>query len=93
MSGHLTRKKARGEIYIYLRESFRKGKKVTNKNIYGFGKMPNALELLYSFREDYDLYPKELLEKGYNLDDLDEWILTLETQVTGTGRDFELTNK
>jgi len=91
MSGHLTRKKARGSIYIYLRESFRKGEKVTNKNIYSFGKMPEALESLYSFREDYSSFPSELLEEGYNLDDLDEWILTLETQVTGTGRDFKLT--
>lgn len=92
MPGHLTRKKSRGHIYIYLRESFRVGKKTTNKNIYSFGKMPGALEFLYTVRDNYDLFPKELLDKGYNYDDLDEWILTLETQVTGTGRDFTLTN-
>lgn len=90
MSGHLTRKKSRGQIYIYLRQSIREGKKTTNKNIYSFGKMPGALEFLYEVRDNYDLFPKELLEKGYTLNDLDEWILTLETQVTGTGRDFTL---
>lgn len=90
--GHLHKKRGRGKFYIYLRESFRNGDKVENINIYSFGKMPGALEFLYSIREDYSLFPEELLKKGYNLDDLDEWIMTLETQVTGTGREFKLTN-
>jgi hypothetical protein len=89
-TGYLTRKKAKGQVYIYLRKTFSEGNKIRNQNIYSFGRMPGALESMYQLRENPDSFPEELLKAGYNLDDLDEWILTIETQVTSSGRSFKL---
>jgi hypothetical protein len=52
--------------------------------------MPGALENMYQLRENPESFPKELMAAGYNLDDLDEWILTIETQVTSSDRTFKL---
>lgn len=88
--GYLTRKKAKDHTYIYLRKTFQEGGRVKNKNIYSFGRMPRALEEMYKLREEPENFPDELIKAGYNLDDLDEWIMTIETQITSSGRPFNL---
>lgn len=37
-------------------------------------------------------FPEEILKLGYNLDDLDDWIMTLETGYSKTGRKLTLYN-
>lgn len=89
--GFLSKNKANGKTYIYLRTSQRSQddyKKVIKKNIFSFGSMPGALEKMYHWRENIEKFPADLLGKGYNLDDLDEWILTLETKITKNGKRF-----
>ncbi len=41
---------------------------------------------MYSLRENPEDFPMVLSERKFNLD---EWILTMETNVTSTGKDFE----
>ena len=87
--GYLSRKKSNGNTYIYLRRSYRERSKVKHEYIYSFGSMPKALEKMYWYRENPEKFPKELEERGYNLKDLYEWIMTMETKVTSTGREFK----
>lgn len=92
--GFLTKNKARGHTYIYLRKSKQvreNGKEYIKKtNLFSFGKMPQALNLMYEWEQNPELFPQELKEQGYDLADLREWILTLETKVTSTGKKFEI---
>ena len=88
-SGYLSKKKSNGNTYIYLRRSYREDNKVKHEYIYSFGSMPNALEKMFWLRDNPEQFPKELKERGYNLMDLDNWIMTIETRVTSTGRVFE----
>lgn len=91
--GYLTKKKSNGAFYIYLRRSYRKQNKVNHEYIFSFGKMPNALEHMYWIRDNPEKFPTELIERHFNLDDLQEWILTIETGVTSTGRNFGVKNQ
>lgn len=50
--------------------------------------MPNALEKMYTLRENPEDFPQDLRGRNYNLDDLDDWIMTIETRKTSRGRDF-----
>ncbi|GAF66422.1 hypothetical protein BTS2_3323 [Bacillus sp. TS-2] len=88
--GYLSKKISKGKTYIYLRKSYREGKEVKNEYLYSFGPMPHALEKMYSIRGNPDTFPKELTNQDYDLLDLNEWILTLETKLTSTGRSFEV---
>lgn len=88
--GYLTRRKARGHTYIYLKKSKREGKKIKELNLYSFGKMPEAIERMYEIREKPEIFPDELKNLGFNLDHLDEWILTIETKTTSSGRPFDV---
>ncbi|PJN91479.1 hypothetical protein [Bacillus sp. mrc49] len=88
--GYLSKKKANGSIYIYVRRSYRVGKRTSHKNIYGFGPLPAALEKMYQIRENPNTFPETLSLEGFNLSDLHEWILTIETNITSTGRDFSI---
>lgn len=87
-SGYLSRKKSKGKIYLYLRRSYREEGNVKHQYLHSFGPLPNALEVLYSLRENPENFPISLEEQGFTLIDLQEWILTVETRVTSTGRDF-----
>ena len=51
--------------------------------------MPEALEKMYKIRDNPQTFPKDLIDKGFELRDLYDWILTIETKVTSTGRRFE----
>lgn len=90
MLGYLIRKKSKGNTYIYLRTSNRNNGVIEHEYIYSFGKMPIALNHLYSIVNDEIPFPCKLKEKGYEIRHLLDWIMTLETQKTMTGRDFSL---
>ena len=87
-TGYLARKCYSNKVYIYLRKSFRENGKTKNKTLYSFGVTEKALDQLKGIRSNPDLFPLELKRLNFNLDDVDEWILTLETKVTSTGREF-----
>ncbi|WP_281203325.1 hypothetical protein [Cytobacillus kochii] len=88
-TGYLTKKVSKGRTYIYLRKSYRVDKKIKHKYLYSFGVMPEALEKMYKIRDNPQTFPKDLIDKGFELRDLYDWILTIETKVTSTGRRFE----
>ncbi|MEK5105031.1 hypothetical protein MKX83_24120 [Cytobacillus sp. FSL M8-0252] len=88
--GYLSKKISKGHTYIYLRKSYRVNKKIKHKYLYSFGSMPDALEKMYKMRENPDNFPRELIEMGFDLIDLYNWILTIETKVTSTGRSFNI---
>lgn len=89
-SGYLARKKSNGGIYIYLRRSYRENGKVKHENLYSFGAMPKALEKMYWLRDNPEEFPEELKQRHFDLIDLYDWIMTIETEVTPTGRAFEI---
>ncbi|MDM5205355.1 hypothetical protein [Cytobacillus kochii] len=88
--GYLSKKISKGHTYIYLRKSYRVDKEIKHKYLYSFGSMPDALEKMYEMRDNPQGFPKELIELGFDLIDLYDWILTIETKVTSTGRSFNV---
>ncbi|NRG31727.1 hypothetical protein [Niallia circulans] len=88
--GYLTKKTSKGKVYLYIRKSYREGKRVKHQYIYGFGPIETAKEKLYKIFEEEIEFPKELKINGFNLDDVYDWILTLETGVTKSGRLFDI---
>lgn len=88
--GYLSKKKVSNKTYIYIRKSFRENKKIKHEYIYSFGSMPGALEKMYWLRDHPELFPNELADRGFDFSDLYDWILTMETGVTSTGRDFNI---
>lgn len=86
--GYLTKKKSHGKLYIYVRKTYREGKNIKHEYIYSFGAMPDALEKMYWYRDNPEQFPLELIAKGYDLVDLYDWIMTMETNVTSKGREF-----
>lgn len=89
-SGYLTKKHAKGKVYLYLRRSYREKLKIQHEYIHSFGAMPKALEKMYWLRDNPESFPICLIKKGFDLTDLDNWILTVETNVTSTGREFKI---
>ena len=87
---YLIRKKSKDNVYIYLRNSTRANGRVQHEYIFSFGKMPDALDFLYSVSNGDTPFPLKLHEKGYEMKDVMEWIMTLETKRTATGRNFEV---
>ncbi|MEC3020339.1 hypothetical protein P9Z80_24110 [Bacillus cereus] len=83
---------AKGRIYVYLAKEvyIRKdrGKNISKTEIlYRFGEHNKALEMLYSWRDNYEFsFPKELIHKGYGWPDLNDWILSIETGYSKMGR-------
>lgn len=90
MLGYLIRKKSKGKTYIYLRTSKREQGVIKHEYIYSFGKMPNALNHLYSIANNELPFPDELKRKGCEIKHILDWIMTLETQRTTTGREFNI---
>lgn len=90
MIGYLIRKKSKGNTYIYLRQSKREGGEIKHDYIYSFGKMPAALDHLYSIVNEEIPFPNNLKSEGYDIQNVLDWIMTLEIQQTKNGRDFSL---
>lgn len=81
----ISQKRAKGNLYIYLFEYSNTGTYNT-QSLYGFGRKEIALNNMRKWRKDFSLFPKELIEFGCTRKDLNEWIKTLETGVTKTGK-------
>ncbi|QKH04973.1 hypothetical protein FOC93_01925 (plasmid) [Bacillus cereus] len=71
---------AKERRYVYLAVAEKKNKKVHTHIVYGFGPLEKALETMYEMRGDFEkLFPLELKERGYDWEDINEWILSIET--------------
>lgn len=84
----LSQVKVKGRRYIYLTEYVGKKKygKYTERNVYGFGEKNKAFETMRQWQNDFSTFPEHLLKLGYGEKDLEDWIRTLETGISKTGR-------
>ncbi|PHE46926.1 hypothetical protein COF53_14875 [Bacillus pseudomycoides] len=93
-NGFLKFVRSKGSQYVYLAKGIKESGKKKTVTIFGFGKMPNALERLYNWRDEYDsLFPNELKQMNYDWHDLNEWILSLETGYSKKGRKLIIAKK
>lgn len=86
--GYLKFVKSRNKTYVYLHGRI-KGDKC-KKHLFAFGQIDDALENMYSMRGHLS---EELFSLGFGYDDLEEWILTLETRSTRTGKPIQILAK
>lgn len=86
--GYLTKKHVKGKIYIYVRQSYRESNSVKHRYLFSFGVMPEALNKMYRILEQEEPFPETLSESHFTLEDVYDWILTIETGVTSKGRSF-----
>ncbi|PGK19267.1 hypothetical protein CN903_24840 [Bacillus cereus] len=85
--GFLTFNRSKGKLYVYLTKAFRENGKKKNITLYKFGRVDIALENMYTWRDNFEsMFPKELLNIGYDWNDLHNWILSLETGYSNKGR-------
>ena len=69
---------AKERRYVYLVVAEKKNKKVHTHMVYGFGPLEKALETMYEMRDDFEnLFPLELKERGYDWEDINDWILSI----------------
>lgn len=65
-------------MYIWLQQK----RKQTSENTYCIQIRPTrkALETMYGMRDNFEnRFPPELKDKGYDWEDLNDWILSIET--------------
>ncbi|MDG5787793.1 hypothetical protein QA612_09800 [Evansella sp. AB-P1] len=86
--GFLSQVRVKGKQYIYLSEYIGTSKysTKTDVHVYGFGERKKALDKFKLWQKDFMSFPKQLIQKGYGRSDLDQWITTLETGTSPTGR-------
>ncbi|KAB5636575.1 hypothetical protein E8M24_25025 [Bacillus thuringiensis] len=85
--GFLTFNRSKEKLYVYLTKALRENGKKKNITLYKFGRMDIALENMYTWRDNFEsMFPKELLNMGYDWNDLHNWILSLETGYSNNGR-------
>ncbi|SEG53337.1 hypothetical protein SAMN04487919_11226 [Bacillus sp. ok061] len=71
---------AKERRYVYLVVAEKKNKKVHTHMVYRFGPLEKALETMYEMCGDFEnLFPLELKERGYDWEDINDWILSIET--------------
>lgn len=94
--GYITVSKKGKYKYIQLRKSIaeknkKTGERVINKKLlFSFGNYKNALNNMLDWRNRPETFPEKLKKQGFDLYDLDDWIMTLETKITKTGRKLDL---
>lgn len=89
--GYLSQVKANGKQYIYLTEYIGNQNYSTKneRHVYAFGEVMMALIKMRRWRRKFNTeFPEELKELGYDAADLNEWIKTIQTGRTSTGRKF-----
>ena len=70
---------AKERRYVYLAVAEKKNKRVKHI-LYMDSITRKALETMYGMRDDFeDCFPLELKDKGYDWEDLNDWILSIET--------------
>lgn len=73
--GFIVRVRAKGKEYFYLRKSIReKNDLIRKEKIYSFGHREKAIRKLQEWQSDIDQMPKELINLGYDLDDVQVWL-------------------
>ncbi|WP_378211126.1 hypothetical protein [Anoxybacteroides rupiense] len=89
---YLSQVKSNGRQYIYLCAYVGNQAYSTRKEqrVYAFGEARRALLRMKRWKRRFSEFPQELLDLGCDMKDLDEWIRTLETGVTKTGRKFSV---
>lgn len=90
--GYLAKQKAKGKTYLFIKKTYREGKKVKSKSLYSLGAMPEALERLYWLRDHPDYFPKDLEKAGFTLAHLYKWILAIEIRQKENGSPFDVFN-
>jgi len=90
--GYLAKQKSKGKTYLFIKKTYREGKRVRSKSLYSFGAMPEALERLYWIRDHPERFPKKLEEKGFTLAHLYKWILAIEIRQKENGSPFDVFN-
>ncbi|MEB8649476.1 hypothetical protein P4388_29200 [Bacillus thuringiensis] len=71
---------AKERRYVYLVVAEKKYKKVHTHIVYRFDPLEKALETKYEMRGDLkNLFPLELKERRYDWEDINDWILSIET--------------
>lgn len=88
---HLKCKRAKGNKYIYLYSYDgyeRERKSPKSISVCSFGRNDKALKKLKEWKDDFNSFPRPLRELGCTKGDLLEWIITVETGVTKTGKRF-----
>ncbi|HHP1111542.1 TPA: hypothetical protein ACR31Q_005219 [Bacillus thuringiensis] len=71
---------AKERRYVYLAVAEKKNKRVKTHIVYRFDPLETALETMYGMRDDFEnCFPPELKDKGYDWEDLNDWILSIET--------------
>ena len=83
--------KAKGNRYLYLCCYYSDELVTDRKILYSFGRTENALNKMQNWSKDFTLFPNELKALGCEKEDLDDWIRTLKTGITKTGRRMEKT--
>lgn len=78
--------KKNGRTYVYLVRAIYKNQKKKNIPLFSFGRLEDALNNLYDWREDFEQFPPILTDLGFTWEDLHDWILTLETGYSKYGR-------
>ncbi|PFN63924.1 hypothetical protein [Bacillus thuringiensis] len=77
---------AKERRYVYLAVAEKKNKRVHTHIVYGFGPLEKALETMYEMRDDFgNFFPLELKERGYDWEDINDWILSIETGYSKNG--------
>jgi len=90
---YLKTKTAKGKKYIYLYCYSNEYKEISHKKkvkrLYSFGRNDIALEKLKNWRKDFSSFPEDLKGYGCTKKDLIDWIVTMETGITKTGKRFK----
>lgn len=79
--------KSKGQVYIYLCAYDRQEK--DRKIVFSFGRIDRAIGKMNSWKGDFRDFPILLSELGCRREDLEDWIRTIETGVTKTGKQFK----
>jgi hypothetical protein len=83
----LSKKTTKGHHYLYLqRYQVRDHYKNLKLTVFRFGRLESAKQQMYAWRENFNEFPKELIDLGCTKRDLEVWIVTIETGVHKTGR-------
>ncbi|MBW7651333.1 hypothetical protein [Anoxybacillus sp. ST4] len=92
---YLSQVKSNGRQYIYLCIYVGSQEYSTRKErrVYSFGEARRALIRMKRWKRKFSEFPRELLDLGCGMKELEEWIQTLETGITKTGRYFQTTAK
>lgn len=79
--------KSKGNVYIYLcaYSSLDQDKKI----LFSFGRIDKAIRSMRQWKNNFRELPEELSKMGCCREDLLDWIRTLETGVTKTGKKFK----